>query len=706
MAYFPDHIVAVLWFASTLLLGAVGWSIAGRLFPGDETLNRVAHTIVICWAHIVVVGTTLGATGLLLPPILLAGVTGSAVLSFVLVVRLVRRLAREAGVDPIAVQSDPYSRASRFWCAVWAVVFAFWIGHVVTGGLLRFPTDWDTLMYHLPLVDHWLQVGSLYAPDDLRWSDPGNNELITVWLVAPFSGDFLYGLTNLPACVLLACTCVEFGRQIGLSTTWRNLTGLAVAANFVVFKQLTDVENDAAVAALFLASLVSAMRYARDARTSNLILGIVSLGLLAGVKYYALGYAAVAAATAALLIAYLRGARATVVAAILGLLGILIFSGYWYVRNWVFGGSPLHPLALTAANAGMIESYPGGIWSTTFLGNGRKEIPELAIKAIWAMMGPCYVAALLGLPLTLIWLALSGFKRTKLSDTKREGATRLALAFATVASGLVLLVTPFAVEDSPGTLNQMHWKYCPIRYGMCFLSLSMLAFAVTLHDISHVLRCWWARQGRWFLVIQPLLHIPEILLIVGIAFQLVALRNNQLDVAFRDSLLIAANMLLVYAIIYYTGANWPQLQPLFVLVLGVLVSCGVAWGGESLASRWHGGFAAHYDKMLSNGMFSHFERTQHAGSNFCVLDLRPYPFFGSARQFRVCQPHRAGSAQELEDYLRTREVAIVAARFDMNLRARGWSKCRQWLEDNPQHVVPVRERRWPYSVYRITYPKL
>ena len=45
-------------------------------------------------------------------------------------------------------------------------------------------------------------------------------------------------------------------------------------------------------------------------------------------------------------------------------------------------------------------------------------------------------------------------------------------------------MTPFAVEDDPGTLNQLRWKYCPARYALCFLSLTIIGLAVVLNDLA------------------------------------------------------------------------------------------------------------------------------------------------------------------------------------------------------------------------------
>ncbi len=85
------------------------------------------------------------------------------------------------------------------WMIAWIGFSALCFAQLLLAGLLRFPTDWDSLAYHVPLVDHWLQAGSLEMTDCARWSSPGNNELWALWAAAPFSGDFLVSVNNLPA---------------------------------------------------------------------------------------------------------------------------------------------------------------------------------------------------------------------------------------------------------------------------------------------------------------------------------------------------------------------------------------------------------------------------------------------------------------------------------------------------------------------------
>ena len=358
---------------------------------------------------------------------------------------------------------------------------------MITAGLSQFPADWDTVMYHLPLVVHWLHEGSLVAPDCPQWSVPGNNELVLLWFVAPFSGDFFYALANGPVVILFGWAVLELGHALHISPVLRNLGAVAALASYVVIKQSTTAGNDVAVAAFFLSGLAYAFRYRQTGRIPDMALGVTCLGLLVGIKYYALGYAAVLAVCGSALVGSRSGRRSMPFAAVLGVSGVLVFGGYWYVRNWVVGGTPLYPLGRTAAEDEFIGSYPG-MWQTTFAGNGSAELGSLAYEAIGSMTGPCHLLAVLGLPVSLSWLVARGGVRLLGGTGGETEEVRLALFAVTVGALAVLLVTPFAVEDAPGTLNQLRWQYCPVRYGTCFMTAAILCLAVILDDLSRAFR--------------------------------------------------------------------------------------------------------------------------------------------------------------------------------------------------------------------------
>ena len=389
-----DAVAAAVWFLTNAILAATAWRWARRLFPQESHLGLIGHAIVLGWGGIVTVATALGSIGMLTAPALLAGVAaGSAV-------TLAVELA-QPGHAPFAPRGD--DRAERWWLGLWGALGGVWVGHVITNGIVAYPSDWDSLAYHIPLVDQWLQTQSLWATRCDRWANPGNNELLALWAVAPFSGDFLAALNNLPVTALLGCSGVAFATQIGLPRGLAHLAGLALVCHFVVFEQLVDQENDIAVAACFIAALTYAFQDHTVPRRGTKVLGAVSLGLLAGVKYYALGYAILALAVWVALVAAAHGRRSAARVAAAGAVGMLVLGGFWYARNWVLSGTPLYPMGFSTATDQLALSYPD-VSRTSFFGNRRPELLGLYIKAIWERTGPYQLTGFLLAPVSVCWL--------------------------------------------------------------------------------------------------------------------------------------------------------------------------------------------------------------------------------------------------------------------------------------------------------------
>ncbi len=684
-----DVVAAPCWLLVNLLLGFTAWAEARSLFPEDDLLETVGHAIALGMACVVAVATTLGVAGCLSGPTLLLGVAAIclAALSW-------RRFRRPPPVP------QPLLRGRGLLAALlWGSVLAFWAGRVVIGGLLKFPSDWDSLTYHIPLVDHWLQARSLYAPDCGRWSYPGNNELLALWAVAPFSGDFLVALNNLPATVLLACATVGLSRRLGLSAPLAHLSGLAAVCHHVALTQLVDAENDVAVAAAFFAALLYAFRHAERPARADVLLGAICLGLLAGMKYYALGYAALALAVWAIWAAA-RGPSASLRVLLAGGTGCLLLGSYWCFRNFAVTGSPLYPKELFTHPDLMTRIYPD-VAHTSFLGNNRPELLWLYVQAIWKMTGPCQLAGFLLAPLSLAWLMASGGLRLYRRGASGAGV-RLALAALLAGTGLLLAITPFAVEDDPGTLNQMHWQYCPVRYGLCFLNTAMLAAVFLVGDAQ----AWLLRFGKgepgaktslWRRLWWKCPYLLLLVLAVAVLFQVVRSDTRQ-GPEKLDGLLLSGNLVLAGLLLVLLVREWPGARRW--LLVGLLAATFPAWtwACSRLAQNWHQGFAAHYDRVLGGRGFTYLAREEPAGT-VCVLDHRCYPFFGSRRQFRVCQPVYVASPEGLMELLDERRVSIIAAR--PRQPASGWHNFQGFEECLAQH--PGRFRRVAESSGVILY---
>src|SRR5271166_5836905 len=213
-------VVALIWVAATSIVILAAARTARRLDPCGGSFV-VVHTIILGWSWVLAVAVLLSSVKWLSGASLLIGVTGVALvfLAASLLLPDGQSIQQRAAI-PISVPSW------ALWA--WAAMFALWTEHVVSAGLRGFTFDFDSLMYHIPLIDYWLQAGSLYAPDGTHWFNPGAAELLGLWAVAPFPGDFLVTLSNLPMALLLAFGALELGAKwsilqltVGLPSTLR-----------------------------------------------------------------------------------------------------------------------------------------------------------------------------------------------------------------------------------------------------------------------------------------------------------------------------------------------------------------------------------------------------------------------------------------------------------------------------------------------------
>ena len=370
-------------------------------------------------------------------------------------------------------------------------------------------------------------------------------------------------------------------------------------------------------------------------------------------------------------------------------------------------GSPFYPLGAASAEDDIRAGYPD-MWATTFAGNGSADRWRLAAEAVWRVTGPCHFVAFLSFPLSAAWLLMTAGGRHVCASGTRPSATRAAVAVAAVGACGVLLITPFAVEDSPGSLNQLRWGYCPVRYGMCFLCLAMVGFGVLLSDLIGVAPRFmnvgaprpvpvrWAGSAGNRITVLFLGVVAA-----GIVTQLTQ-QQERLPVAPIDSLLIGVNIFFATATIQLSTRASSWRLPTVLFGAAIMLGAGSAVGIHYLSARWHAGYARAYDYAQGDGLFEYMADQIPAGGTVCVLDLRPYPFFGSARQFRVCQPPFGQSAHSCEGYLRSRSVRLLVTRFSSERDdANRWKAIRTWLQGRPSGLVPVENRPWSYTAFMV-----
>lgn len=610
-----DLIAAAAWLGVNGCVVWVAWTSTPLFFPEDRSgFARGIHAVILAWTLINAAGILLGAFGLLMPPLYLALVLVSAVAFH----WYSRRWPRKVSESP-----TQFSSVAIASIGVWLIGIALVLGDALIEGIGAFPSDFDALMYHVSLVDHWVQRGNLYAPDAYLWFNPGTNELVSLWIVGPFSGDFLIVLTNLPAFLLLALAASEVGIAFGFSRPAALGLSLLVVLQPVVGSQLRGMGNDMTVAALSLAVLWYVLRAAdaSERRTPLLFAGL-ALGLLAGVKYYALGYAAAISVAVVAGLCSRDSFRAAAKGAVaIGLVAIGI-GGYWYARNAVVGGSPLHPMNPFQGQKGA-AFYPS-LWGSTLLLNGDPDLPGLLLQAIITHMGMAHLTALLLAPVAVLGLLIIALVR------REARYPAIVLAISLTISLAVWLLTPFASEDLPGTLNQLRWGgYCPARYGMTASAFALVALAAASHrglgwQWLASLPAW---SGRHWLHAVILAGAGLVLLGSQIFAGIGSLRADGIDLA-----LFVINFMLAA---FLMSLNW---KPILRVTACVLVAGALIGLTAYLSERWHRGYDAFYARMFSSKVFERLEPLP--GTEHCTIhEMRYYPFFGSRRQHRVCRPY-------------------------------------------------------------------
>ncbi len=638
-----DAIFSLWWLATNALLLGLAAKVTARLFPGSRFGSRILHVTVLFVAEVTAITTFLGALGLISGPTLLAGAgLFGAVVWLVLSSR-----AQGAPLSDRARSLLPagWALAKLSWLWFWGLAAGTLLVQVVVMGLFRFPEDFDCLMYHMPLMNLWIQHGSLYAPEfGANWFLAANNEVLALWMTAPFSGDFLAALNNVPALIIWATALFQLGRQFGLRRWWPHLTTFLTMLMLTVDQQYNNMSNDLPVAAFFVAGASYSLRYVKTLEPASLWLAGLCIGLLAGVKYFALGYASVLIATTVTASLVVRGPRAAARAVAVFALTGPVLGGYWYLRNWIVTGVPLYPMGFQGPTE--VLGYPG-VWSTTLAGNGDPRVLEYTLAAIWQISGPWHLLAVLLAPATFVSLLAPTAKRVNAAKGRLSIRTsRRMLLLLLAGSFAVWIVTPYAVEDQPGTLNHLGWAFTPVRYGLCFLSLASITLGLCLKNISHL-------AGRRLGI--PVTADRSALLALALVAAWQADRTLSLTVSL-DLLALGFDVAILTLLSIFIYRTYPRTT----LTVGTaLLAVAVPITTAFLSGHWHGGLAKHFDERFGAAIFERLARSSENQHVF-VLGNQPYPFFGSRRQHRVVCPRFAPTPARLPEYLKTYNIALIA----------------------------------------------
>lgn len=640
-----DGLAVGWWLVANLLMLALGFAWSRQLSPTNTPAELVVDTLVSYLASITLVAVIAGIIG----QVHAAGLAVS-VFAVILMAAIGLRWMPSPHGDVAAPFRSLLAALSDNPCyaLVWLIATALCLGQVVLYGVLRLPEDFDALAYHIPLIDHWIQSHSLCTPQSAAWFVGGNWEVVGLWFAAPFSGDFLVGLANVPFVLLWVVGVFRFAEAMGLARPWNHIAAMGSTLTLPLWYQTAEAANDLAVVAYFVASANYCVRYLSRHRLVDLVFFGVSVGLLAGVKHFAVGYAIVSLAI--FILFSLSSGRSRAVKELALCVGLSVLcGGYWYLRNWWHTGLPLFPLQATPDGESL--GYPS-LWQSTLLGNGDPKVPRLALAAVWKMSGVWQVLAVVVTPGLLLYflgkgIAVSLRRKDPPSDITVCSATAWCFSLFLAGTFAIWIVTPYAVEDQPGTLNHLGFAYTPVRYGLCFLTMASIGLAFLGQSFER--RFAASRPARSFVI------GGAVLLLIGQFFQLLLLLRYQF--AILDTFLIGMLAVLCLGI---GGALFAWSSRLGRIVLSVLVLLFAAAGVATLSARWHQRFPEHFARKLPE---RYFELTSSQPQRILVLEDCPYPFFGSRREHWVSNPRSVRSCAEILEIVRQDRITLIVTRL-------------------------------------------
>lgn len=230
----------------------------------------------------------------------------------------------------------------------------------------RAPYDWDGLYYHLPALHEWAVAGRvawLASPPDVPFVNyPLGVEATTFLLHRLHGAESLLNAGNLWYWPLAVLAVVVIAGRLGASPAWAWLAGALVPGSPVLVAQSLTCYTDPAFAATVLASLAATMLVlfpAGGARAGTWALWGAALGLMAGAKGSGVPFALVDVVLVVAVLAWReRGAIARRWPQLLLAAGAaLATGGYWYLRNALLTGNPVHPIRVAIGHKVIFPGY-------------------------------------------------------------------------------------------------------------------------------------------------------------------------------------------------------------------------------------------------------------------------------------------------------------------------------------------------------------
>ncbi len=446
--------------ASLVLLLATAWMGGGRitaaLMPcAVNVLRRVLSQCVmaVAWCiaavHIVALVALASGYGVVRMPVV-------AALSLV-VYSVIRHRKPAVPWPPLQVTSVRL-RWEWGWGVCVLIVGALY-AVLGAGAIVRPPSGYDGLYYHLPLIMRWLADGALTMyPDALEYCYPSNCEVWQMMFLSTGS-EALLNLSLIPAGIVLALGIAGVSRQLGATSRGAALAAVVVLVcpmvAFQMFGTYVDMFGTAFIVAslYYAADTFSATMTTGRVRANALFCGVAA-GIAVGAKLSFAPWAATALAAGCVGVTR-HGLRAGVLWSELArttwrcAAGGMACCGFWLIRSIWHSGSPLFPFQFNIAG---IDIGAGRSWDDIQTAIQRPYAGMTALAYPWIEwqdtgmryaqhygLGPAVATFGIAAIAYLLWRSVRGWNT-------QAGLTRLAVLAMTIV-GLATFV--FVLGSDP-----------------------------------------------------------------------------------------------------------------------------------------------------------------------------------------------------------------------------------------------------------------
>ncbi len=521
------------------------------------------------WACQLILGLIAGVSGLLNAPVIFTLQGVFLVLALLWRKRIHKNramLSRSWMVPPRLLNT---TEASTLFVLLLVLFFGTYLS-------LKSPTsNFDSLAYHLPVMANWVQQGSLWGFTEIGHVGlyPSHFELMSTLFFFPWNNGLMVGLPGLLAWVYSGLALYVFIRLGGVNPT----AAVLGTALFMLLPDLVErlgaIQPDVVLVAVWFCFAMALIRWIKHRHILDFCFGIISVGLLLGMKLSAAGHW--------LLLVCIVGVyvwRTTELTRILPdtnrrwvwpmLVLSVVLAGSWYVRNMIQTGNP----------AGLVQVeflgrvlFDGTLQRSELVRGSLARVFQIGSQQDWKIFGS---ALWLGLgPAGVFMFLLAGIGL--LFRPKSGSLPHWIFLLLLMGEAVLYWIAPFSADNGSHDFQLTGWLINGLRYGYILVALLAVLAAKAIEKINPVIK----KDDPIVEMVNPAIeelnahaHWPALVLVVGCGLWSVKSMAMANPVALWVCIILA---LIVSLVLNFKG--WPSARGMvWELGSGTLVLAVVA----------------------------------------------------------------------------------------------------------------------------------